>query len=93
MLVSGATVSRFTVLVFADPGPAPVLPALSDAVHVMLWVPSPDTVTGALADGVLIPLMLPTTAPGHEIAVILLLPVVESSAVTEPITGTVSPAL
>jgi hypothetical protein len=83
----GATLSSFTVADALDPGPAPLLVALSVAVQLTFVVPSLETVIGALAVCVPDPVIVPTVAPVQLIAVTLLPPFEESSAVTVPVAG------
>src|SRR5262245_54636617 len=52
-----------TVAVLLEPGPAPLWPALSPAVQLMLCTPSPTTVSVPLAWVVFKPLSVPTLAP------------------------------
>ena len=84
---AGAIVSILIVAILLDPGPAPLLPALSVAVQVMLLIPSAETVSEAVALGVSRPVIGPTVAPMQLITVIVLPPVVVSLALTLPMTG------
>src|SRR3972149_4112569 len=89
MKMVGSTLSRSTVAGLFEPAAAPLLPALSVAVQLTLLTPSAETVRGALAFGLPRPVIDPTVAPVHVMPVMLLHPVVVTSAVTLPVTGDV----
>ena len=62
-----------------DPGPLPVLPTESVAVHAISCVPSPEIVSGALALVVPSPAFVPSCAPLHAMSVTLL-PKIDTAA-------------
>src|SRR5258708_5061292 len=88
-LTAGGILSILTVPVAVEPVAAPEFPALSIAVQVTVVDPSALTLSDALALVVPRPVGVPTDALVQSISVIVLPPVVESSAVTEPTAGEV----